>query len=83
MREILGMSANVPTDIVFSFTGLIRRGSFGGGGREKACLSDRQNMVRIFTPQHLIGFLSSPRLRGSSKAFVRITNEHCKISLSL
>jgi len=28
--EILGMSANVPTDIVFSFTGLIRRGGETG-----------------------------------------------------
>lgn len=30
MCEILGMSANVPTDIVFSFTGLIRRGGETG-----------------------------------------------------
>lgn len=30
MCELLGMSANVPTDIVFSFTGLIQRG--GGTG---------------------------------------------------
>ena len=26
MCELLGMSANVPTDIVFSFTGLMQRG---------------------------------------------------------
>lgn len=30
MCEILGMSANVPTDIVFSFTGLMRRGGETG-----------------------------------------------------
>ncbi len=30
MCEILGMSANVPTDIVFSFTGLIKRGGVTG-----------------------------------------------------
>ncbi|HRP69675.1 MAG TPA: class II glutamine amidotransferase [Turneriella sp.] len=30
MCEILGMSANVPTDIFFSFTGLIRRGGLTG-----------------------------------------------------
>jgi len=27
MCELLGMSANVPTDIVFSFTGLMQRGA--------------------------------------------------------
>lgn len=32
--EILGMSANVPTDIVFSFTGLIRRGGETGPHRD-------------------------------------------------
>ena len=26
MCELLGMSANVPTDVVFSFTGLMQRG---------------------------------------------------------
>ncbi len=26
MCELLGMSANVPTDICFSFTGLVQRG---------------------------------------------------------
>jgi len=30
MCELLGMSANVPTDICFSFTGLMQRG--GGCG---------------------------------------------------
>ena len=30
MCELLGMSANVPTDICFSFTGLVQR---GGGTR--------------------------------------------------
>lgn len=34
MCEILGMSANVPTDIVFSFTGLIRRGGETGPHRD-------------------------------------------------
>ena len=29
MCELLGMSANVPTDIVFSFTGLMQRGEDG------------------------------------------------------
>ncbi len=33
MCELLGMSANVPTDICFSFTGLVQRG--GGRGRIK------------------------------------------------
>ena len=32
MCELLGMSANVPTDICFSFTGLVQR---GGRGRIK------------------------------------------------
>ncbi len=31
MCELLGMSANVPTDIVFSFTGLMQRGGRGPG----------------------------------------------------
>ena len=30
MCELLGMSANVPTDICFSFTGLIKRGGETG-----------------------------------------------------
>ena len=30
MCELLGMSANVPTDVCFSFTGLIRRGGVTG-----------------------------------------------------
>ncbi len=30
MCELLGMSANVPTDICFSFTGLIQRGGNTG-----------------------------------------------------
>ncbi len=30
MCELLGMSANVPTDIVFSFTGLMQRGGKTG-----------------------------------------------------
>ena len=30
MCELLGMSANVPTDIVFSFTGLVERGGVTG-----------------------------------------------------
>ena len=30
MCELLGMSANVPTDIVFSFTGLMQRGGRTG-----------------------------------------------------
>ena len=29
MCELLGMSANVPTDICFSFTGLVQRGGTG------------------------------------------------------
>lgn len=33
MCELLGMSANVPTDICFSFTGLVQRG--GGLARIK------------------------------------------------
>ena len=33
MCELLGMSANVPTDICFSFTGLVQRG--GGTGPHK------------------------------------------------
>ena len=33
MCELLGMSANVPTDICFSFTGLVQRG--GEPGRIK------------------------------------------------
>lgn len=33
MCELLGMSANVPTDICFSFTGLVLRG--GGTGPHK------------------------------------------------
>ena len=34
MCELLGMSANVPTDIVFSFTGLIERGGNTGPHRD-------------------------------------------------
>ncbi|MBI1207189.1 MAG: class II glutamine amidotransferase [Azospirillum sp.] len=34
MCELLGMSANVPTDICFSFTGLIRRGGATGPHRD-------------------------------------------------
>lgn len=34
MCELLGMSANVPTDIVFSFTGLIQRGGRTGPHRD-------------------------------------------------
>lgn len=33
MCELLGMSANVPTDICFSFSGLVQRG--GGTGPHK------------------------------------------------
>jgi glutamine amidotransferase len=34
MCEMLGMSANVPTDIVFSFTGLMQRGGLTGPHRD-------------------------------------------------
>jgi glutamine amidotransferase len=34
MCELLGMSANVPTDIVFSFTGLVQRGGLTGPHRD-------------------------------------------------
>lgn len=34
MCELMGMSANVPTDIVFSFTGLMRRGGGTGPHRD-------------------------------------------------
>jgi glutamine amidotransferase len=34
MCELLGMSANVPTDIVFSFTGLMQRGGRTGPHRD-------------------------------------------------
>jgi glutamine amidotransferase len=34
MCELLGMSANVPTDIVFSFTGLVQRGGRTGPHRD-------------------------------------------------
>jgi predicted glutamine amidotransferase len=34
MCELLGMSANVPTDIVFSFTGLMQRGGKTGPHRD-------------------------------------------------
>jgi len=34
MCELLGMSANVPTDIVFSFTGLMQRGGHTGPHRD-------------------------------------------------
>lgn len=34
MCELLGMSANVPTDICFSFTGLVRRGGATGPHRD-------------------------------------------------
>ena len=34
MCELLGMSANVPTDIVFSFTGLMQRGGLTGPHRD-------------------------------------------------
>ena len=34
MCELLGMSANVPTDIVFSFTGLVQRGGHTGPHRD-------------------------------------------------
>ncbi len=34
MCELLGMSANVPTDICFSFTGLMRRGGLTGPHRD-------------------------------------------------
>ncbi len=34
MCELLGMSANVPTDIVFSFTGLMQRGGGTGPHRD-------------------------------------------------
>ena len=33
MCELLGMSANVPTDICFSFTGLMQRGGRTGPHR--------------------------------------------------
>jgi hypothetical protein len=45
MCELLGMSANVPTDIRFSFTGLVQRGGETGPQRRlghqlstKACI---------------------------------------------
>ena len=34
MCELLGMSANVPTDICFSFTGLMQRGGNTGPHRD-------------------------------------------------
>ncbi len=34
MCELLGMSANVPTDICFSFTGLMQRGGRTGPHRD-------------------------------------------------
>lgn len=34
MCELMGMSANVPTDICFSFTGLVRRGGITGPHRD-------------------------------------------------
>ena len=34
MCELLGMSANVPTDVVFSFTGLMQRGGHTGPHRD-------------------------------------------------
>ena len=34
MCELLGMSANVPTDVVFSFTGLVQRGGRTGPHRD-------------------------------------------------
>ena len=34
MCELLGMSANVPTDICFSFTGLMQRGGKTGPHRD-------------------------------------------------
>ncbi len=34
MCELLGMSANVPTDVVFSFTGLMQRGGRTGPHRD-------------------------------------------------
>ena len=34
MCELLGMSANVPTDVVFSFTGLMQRGGNTGPHRD-------------------------------------------------
>jgi predicted glutamine amidotransferase len=34
MCELLGMSANIPTDICFSFTGLMQRGGRTGPHRD-------------------------------------------------
>ena len=45
MCELLGMSANVPTDICFSFTGLVQRG--GGTGPHKDGWGIRFMRVRV------------------------------------
>ena len=55
MCELLGMSANVPTDICFSFTGLMQRGGLTGPHRDgwgitfyedKGC---RTNVIKLRT----------------------------------
>lgn len=45
MCELLGMSANVPTDICFSFTGLVQRGEVPG--RTKTAGGLRFMKVRV------------------------------------
>ena len=52
MCELLGMSANVPTDICFSFTGLVQRG--GTGPHKDGCgyhLLRRQRVSHVHDPQ--------------------------------
>lgn len=48
MCELLGMSANVPTDICFSFTGLMQRGGRTGPHRDGWGITFMK--VKVFEP---------------------------------
>lgn len=67
MCELLGMSANVPTDICFSFTGLVQR----GGG-----------LVRIKMAGVLLSMkvMAAVRLKTLNPVLIRRLPAWCKIT---
>lgn len=59
MCELLGMSANVPTDICFSFTGLMQRG--GRTGRTVMVGELLFMKVKVFEPLKIQNQAVSPK----------------------
>lgn len=65
MCELLGMSANVPTDICFSFTGLVQR------GEEPA--RTRTAGASLFMKEKAVAHLKIP-----SPALIRPLHDWCR-----